>query len=257
MSKASPFTPEESARARAIHQELLAGRFPQVGAHDLKEPPRPFLGRAVLLLIIAAVHIGGGYLAYQAWWSKSAGPMITTLPSPPSRNPSDVRPVQRAAQPGSNATRAPSSIQQTRPPVANGRSATTSAPSPANRLRSAPPTASASARVPQQVEARRAQPVSAHAAKARAHAEHYFRYQHRFGSGSIHVSSLSVQLQGTDEMPGWNRYVTKGTVGVQFYDSAGRSSRRSTLGFEATTHEVNGTIEIVDFDVKSSSYLAD
>ena len=111
--------------------------------------------------------------------------------------------------------------------------------------------------VPPQSSAPRALPISSHTAKAKQHAQHYFAYQHRFGSGSVHVSSLDVMIQETSEMPGWDRYVTKGVVGVQYFDSVGRSSRRSRLGFEATTREVNGTIEVTDFDVKSSSYIGD
>jgi hypothetical protein len=254
MSKASPFSSEESARAREIHEELLLSRLPARAANDLKEPPSPLLGRALLFLVVAAVHVVGGYFVYRAWWSEPPEPLITALPPPPPRSLADAWPAQPVAPPAAHVSRSPSPTRQTRQPTGS-RTVGTSSPSAANRTRAAQPTASAPAHVVQEFAAPRALPVSAHADKAHAHAEHYFRYQHRFGSGAIHVSSLSVQLQGTNVMTGWDRYVTKGTVGVQYYDSAGRSSRRTTLGFEATTREANGVIEVLDFSVKSSSYI--
>ena len=93
-----------------------------------------------------------------------------------------------------------------------------------------------------------------HQSVARTRAERYYRYEHPFGSSSIKVTALDLELAPPKAVPGYaNRVETKGTAYVEFLDTVGGGSiQRATATFEITTEETpTDGINVIDFRRKS------
>lgn len=87
---------------------------------------------------------------------------------------------------------------------------------------------------------------------ARERALHYFTYENRSGSGSSIVLRQSIILGEPEEVPGWpGRTRVSGSIGLQSYDSRGRSFDTSRREFEVTVaRNAKGDEEVIDFTVK-------
>jgi len=87
---------------------------------------------------------------------------------------------------------------------------------------------------------------------ARERALHYFTYENRSGSGSAIVLRQSIILGEPEEVPGWpGRTRVSGSVGLQSYDSRGRSFDTSRREFEVTVAKnAKGDEEVIDFTLK-------
>ena len=87
---------------------------------------------------------------------------------------------------------------------------------------------------------------------ARERALHYFTYENRSGSGSSIVLRQSIILGEPEEVPGWpGRTRVSGSIGLQSYDSRGRSFDTSRREFEVTVAKnAKGDEEVIDFTVK-------
>lgn len=80
----------------------------------------------------------------------------------------------------------------------------------------------------------------------------YFRYDYRPGSGSVIITGQGVEVQEPKEIVGWERrYRVNGTVGLEFYDSRGRSFDRTVRSFEVIVGpDDQGNLVAIDFSVK-------
>lgn len=106
------------------------------------------------------------------------------------------------------------------------------------------------------IELRRLDDSDADAAKhqkvALAKAEHYCRYERRFGSHPVAVADLDIEAYETKPVDGWaGRYRTSGKAVVEYYDPTTQSHSKSTYEFEVLTEQKDsGNIEVVDFTAK-------
>lgn len=87
---------------------------------------------------------------------------------------------------------------------------------------------------------------------ARDKAYRYYRYEFRPASGSVVIIGQSVQVEEPVAVPGWDRrYRVTGSVGLEFYDSRGRSFDRTTRSFEVLVGpDSNGNAAVLDFTAK-------
>lgn len=87
---------------------------------------------------------------------------------------------------------------------------------------------------------------------ARTRADRYFRYEFRPGSGATVQIRRDIDLEEPVEVAGWaNRYRVQGQIGLEYYDSKGRSFNSTVQRFEVTAQGDNqGRMTVVDFTVK-------
>lgn len=90
--------------------------------------------------------------------------------------------------------------------------------------------------------------VKDHAKAAKEFAYHHFRYNYSIGSVNYAVTSQSVRISKTEEVPLWNRHRSTGEVGLEYYDNSG--FRRTTRRFEVLTEEKDGEAVAIEISVK-------
>jgi hypothetical protein len=80
----------------------------------------------------------------------------------------------------------------------------------------------------------------------------YYRYEFKPASGSIAIIGQGVQVDEPVAVAGWDRrYRVTGNVGLEFYDSRGRSFDRTTRAFEVLVGpDSNGNPVVLDFTAK-------
>jgi hypothetical protein len=91
-----------------------------------------------------------------------------------------------------------------------------------------------------------------HAEAALAKARNYFRYEYRQGSNSTRTTSLSIEIDETEPVQGWEgRFRTKGKALLNVFNSNGRSYQNQTQEFEILTERKNGqAIKVIDLTLK-------
>ena len=84
---------------------------------------------------------------------------------------------------------------------------------------------------------------------AASRATRYFRYEQKSGSGHTVTVRRDVELEEPEEVAGWeNRYRVKGTIGLEYYDSYGRSFNTTSRTFEMLVQvDQRGNAKVVDF----------
>lgn len=87
---------------------------------------------------------------------------------------------------------------------------------------------------------------------ARSRADRYFRYEFKPGSGATVQIRRDIDLEEPEEVAGWpNRFRVQGQIGLEYYDSKGRSFSTTSQRFEVTAQgDDRGKMTIVDFTVK-------
>lgn len=87
---------------------------------------------------------------------------------------------------------------------------------------------------------------------ARERANRFYRYELKPGSGSVYIIGAGVQLDEPIEVAGWDRrYRVTGSVGLEYYDSRGRSFQILTKKFEVLVGpDSYGNVVALDFSEK-------
>jgi hypothetical protein len=87
---------------------------------------------------------------------------------------------------------------------------------------------------------------------AYSRANRYFRYELKPGSGSVYITGSGIQMEEPIEVTGWDRrYRVAGTVGLEYYDTRGRSFQTLTSRFEVIVGpDSNGSVVALDISVK-------
>ncbi len=101
----------------------------------------------------------------------------------------------------------------------------------------------------QQLEALKA----AHRAVALQRAEKFYRYEFPMGSSYVRVTAQDFEATVPREVPGWSgRFETTGKVFLEYFDSVGRSFKRTTSTFTVLTEtKPDQGIVVVGFDTKT------
>lgn len=100
-----------------------------------------------------------------------------------------------------------------------------------------------------QEELRQAKISRAAREAAAARARRYFTYESKPGSGATVTVRREVEVEEPVPVTGWpDRYRVKGSIGLEYYDSKGRSFNNSIRDFEVIVQgDERGNVKVVDF----------
>ena len=85
--------------------------------------------------------------------------------------------------------------------------------------------------------------------KARAHAEHYFRYEYLAGVSGAVVTRLDIDLEEPTPVEGWpGRYALEGNCAFEYYDSVAIGYNKKVAdAFRMLVEYRDGQAKVVDF----------